>query len=57
MHFSVTLPLTHASKYHDEGSMDYKTILFFVFYSSSASYYNFVGLNLERAYAVTWPAR
>ena len=37
------------------GVLNYKMLLFWMNWNASASFYNFVGLNIERMSAVRWP--
>ena len=56
--FGITLLVVTVISHPGEvegDALDYKMVLFWVNWTASASFYNFVGLNIERMSAVRWP--
>ena len=54
--FGITLlVVTVISRTVEGDALNYKMVLFWMNWIASASFYNFVGLNIERMSAVRWP--
>ena len=50
----ISHPGEEGDSFHGD-KLNYKMVLFWINWIGSASFYNFVGLNIERMSAVRWP--